>query len=191
MKKYALGVFLVVFLFSLTFFPDEASAQSERKQGRLMGRSFLFMEKFLDLTPEQKEQLEELRKVRREERLNFQDEIRKMRGEFRELIKDPEANEEKINDIIDKMAQLRANHIKGTIKHRQEAKKIFTPEQLEKIEKFEKKFSELRGKRSQRYFQRGRHFRRGHFPFRRGFRRPWRRGWDFMGGDFDFDPDSQ
>jgi len=190
MKRYVTSFFLVALLLGFTLLADEASAQQARRPGRFMDRGRLLMEKVLDLTPEQNEQLEALRKARREESWNFKDGMRKMRSEFRELMKDPEANGEKINFLIDQMAQLRANHTKGTIKHRQEVKKIFTPEQLEKIEEAKKKFSGRRTRGSRGFFRHGRQFRQGRFPSRQRLFRPKRRDWGFGNEDLDFNPDS-
>jgi Spy/CpxP family protein refolding chaperone len=91
-------------------------------------------EEWLNLTPEQKTKLEEFRKARQEESKAFFEQTRKMRTELRELMKDPEANEKKIDSLIDEMSKLRASQMKSGIKHRQEMKKIFTPEQLEKMQ---------------------------------------------------------
>jgi Spy/CpxP family protein refolding chaperone len=90
----------------------------------------------LGLTAEQEKALEEFRKARRDESRAFRDEMLKMRGEMRELAKDPQANEAKVDVLIDKTAQLRAERAKAAFKHRGEVEKIFTPEQLKKMNAF-------------------------------------------------------
>ncbi|MBE3124637.1 MAG: Spy/CpxP family protein refolding chaperone [Acidobacteria bacterium] len=90
----------------------------------------------LGLTAGQEKALEEFQKARRDESRAFRDEMQKMRGEMRELAKDPKANEAKIDGLIDKTAQLRAERAKAAFKHRGEVEKIFTPEQLEKMRAF-------------------------------------------------------
>jgi Spy/CpxP family protein refolding chaperone len=99
----------------------------------------------LGLTSEQEKALEEFRKVRRDESRAFRDEMQKMRGEMRELAKDPQANEAKIDGLIDKTTQLRAERAKAAFKHRVEAEKIFTPEQLEKMRAFRGRLMERPG----------------------------------------------
>jgi|GEM_PF-1680109 len=180
MKKYAIGVALIVLFLGFTFFPEQASGQPWRRQGRMMDRDFPFMlEKALDLSPEQKAKLEEMRKKRREEMWNFLDKMQKRRLELEKLMADPEANEKKIEDFIDEMAKLRAGNFKGFLKHRKEMRKIFSSEQLEKIDEMKKNRLEWRKTRGSGFFQRGRCFRQGSFSSRHAFNFPWRRGWDF------------
>jgi Spy/CpxP family protein refolding chaperone len=90
----------------------------------------------LGLSPEQEKALETSRKERMDENRAFREEMMKLRGEMRELAKDPEANEAKINGLIDKTAGLRAERAKAAFKHRGEVEKIFTPEQLKAMEAF-------------------------------------------------------
>ena len=90
----------------------------------------------LGLTAEQEKALETFRKARMDENRAFREEMMKLRSEMRELAKDPKAGEAKINGLIDKTAQLRAERAKAAFKHRGEVEKIFTPEQLEKMRAF-------------------------------------------------------
>jgi Spy/CpxP family protein refolding chaperone len=90
----------------------------------------------LGLTAEQEKALETFRKARMDENKAFREEMMKLRGEMRELARDPKAGEAKINGLIDKTAQLRAERAKAAFKHRGEVEKIFTPEQLEKMRAF-------------------------------------------------------
>jgi len=95
----------------------------------------------LGLTPEQMKALEEFRKARREEGQAFREEMAKLRGELRELAKDPEANQAKIDALIDKTAGLSAQRRKAAFRARAERDKIFTPEQLEKLKALRSRFA--------------------------------------------------
>ena len=188
MKKYVMSSALIFLFLGFTLFPGGVSGQDQRRPGRMMGRDVPFMlEKLLDLTLEQKEKIEEMREKRLEERWNFQEKLRKMRLELDKLLDDPEADEKKIEGLIDEMAILRADRFKGFLRHKKEIRKIFTPEQLEKIDKAKKRLSE-RAMRFRRFFQPWRSFRPypfqrrgfnrpGFFPFRGRFNRPWGRRW--------------
>jgi Spy/CpxP family protein refolding chaperone len=90
----------------------------------------------LGLSPEQEKALETFRKTRMDENKAFREEMTKLRGEMRELAKDPKAGEAKINALIDKTAQLQAERAKAAFKHRGEMEKMFTPEQLKKMQAF-------------------------------------------------------
>lgn len=87
----------------------------------------------LGLTAAQKKALEELRKSRATERQAFGEEMGKLRAEMRELAKDPQANQARIDALIDKRAALRAGREKSSLRARAERNKIFTPDQLEKL----------------------------------------------------------
>jgi Spy/CpxP family protein refolding chaperone len=118
-------------------------------------------ERFLDLTPDQKAKLEELRKSAGEERQVHFDKMRKLREDMREAMKNPEANEAKINGLIDEMSGLRAERMKRGLARTREMRKILTPEQREKLAK-------RRGRRAGRLEARS-------FRDRRGWERPgWR-----------------
>lgn len=73
--------------------------------------------------------------------------MEKFRADLRELMKDPQANEKKIHGLIDEMFKLRAAEMKNSIKHREEMKKIFTPEQLEKIKNLRGRMARFIGRR--------------------------------------------
>ena len=90
----------------------------------------------LGLTPDQVKALGEFRKARMNERQAFREEMGRLRGEMRGLIGDPNANQAKIDKLIDQRAKLRADREKGALRARAERNKIFTPEQREKINAF-------------------------------------------------------
>lgn len=169
MKKKILVTTLAVIFFVLTLFPADAAAQMRRRPGAFMAR-----EDFLELT---QEQLKELRKARVEARQTLMEKMRDLRQNLRGLMDDPKASEKKIEGIIDEMAKLRASFMKSSLQHRNKVKKVFTPEQLEKLEKAKKSFQGMRGQRPMGAFRQGKFFRsRGFFPHR-SFCRPWIRGW--------------
>lgn len=172
MKKNILVTTLAVIFFVLTLFPADASAQMRRRPGAFMAR-----EDFLELTQEQKEQLKKLRKARVEARQELMEKMRDLRQNLKGLMDDPKASEKKIEGIIDEMAKLRASFMKSSLQHRNKVRKVFTPEQLEKLEKAKKSFQGMRGQWPMGAFRQGRFFRaRGFFPHR-GFCCPWIRGW--------------
>ncbi len=187
MKKYESLTVLVAFL-SLTFLPSVVYGQaSERPAKKACVESPRDARDFLGMTPEQKAKLEELRKLDREKRGAHFESMRKVRLEMREMMKDPEANENEILKLYGQMSTLRAEQFKNSLLGRKEYRKILTPEQLEKLEKFNKRLT--RERRPQRgRFIRGRGFsRQGNFSrqgrmnfFRRGARRgggPFMRQW--------------
>lgn len=178
MKRNAIAALLIIVFLGFTLFPASASGQMKKRPGRDMSRDLpLELEDFLNLTPEQKAQLKELRKARLDERQGFQEKMRTMRQDLIELMRDPEANEKKIGNLIDEMAKLRAGHFKSSLKHRKDMRKVFTPEQLEKVDKAKMRISRLRDIRFPRLFKQGRFFRRHPFFSRQRFSSPWRRGW--------------
>jgi Spy/CpxP family protein refolding chaperone len=87
----------------------------------------------LGLTPEQTKALADLRQARGDERQAFRAEMDRIRGEMRELARDPEANRSRIEALIDKRAGLRAEREKSALRSRADWRKIFTPEQLAKM----------------------------------------------------------
>jgi len=174
MKRYVLFMTLILFFLSFTIFPPSAQGQEAKKPEKKVSRDHRSgREDFLDLTPEQKSKLEEFRKKRQEERKESMKNMRAVRKELRELMRDPEANEKKILGIYDKLAKFRSDRFKKSVQHRKEIKKILTPEQWEKLEKLKKRMARRRGRfMGQRGF-----FRRGFQ--RQRFHRFWRRDWNF------------
>ena len=143
MKRLLTMMLTGAFLAALTF-PLLASAQATQdkpaeKQAqpaapgermRMLGRDVL------DLTPEQEKQLEEFRLARQNENKAFREQMQKLRTEYRELMKDPQANEAKLGGLIDQMSKMQADRMKAGLKNRGAWEKIFTPEQLEKVKQY-------------------------------------------------------
>jgi Spy/CpxP family protein refolding chaperone len=91
--------------------------------------------KFLELTPEQQAKFDEIRKARQEEVKAFREEMGKFRPQLREAMKDPQADQAKIDGLIDRLSQVRAEHLKSTVRTHKDLEKVLTPEQLEKYRK--------------------------------------------------------
>jgi len=127
----------------------------------------------LGLTPDQVKSLEALRKARTEERQAFRQEMDKIRTETRELLRDPEANRARLDGLIDRRAELRAEREKSALRTRAERDKIFTPEQREKIRAFRSSRLGRPGLAARERMAERRAFRSG---YARGLRQGWRRG---------------
>jgi Spy/CpxP family protein refolding chaperone len=152
MKKSPLLLGLIFLSSLIAFGPSVALGQPARNPERTIRP---FWQDYLDLTPEQKAKLEEFRKVRQEERQAFFDQMGKLRADLKELRKDPQANEKKIDALIDEMFNLRAGRLKSSFKHQAEVKKIFTPEQQEKLARLKARIARLRGRGAGAFFGRG------------------------------------
>ena len=162
-RKWFVRAIVALFVFALV--PLAGYGQPQERLGRF--------EEFLDLTPEQKAQLEEFRKSGAEERQAHFEKLRKLRQDMREAMKDPEANSGKINGLIDEMSRLRADQLKRGLARRMEMKKIFTPEQQEKLAKLRQRSARrqaIRSFRDRRDWERPRWQRRPFSDF--GRRRP-------------------
>lgn len=88
---------------------------------------------FLQLTPEQEAKLKEMQKARQDEQKAFRDQMQKLRGELNPLLRDPKADQNKINSLVDQIAKLGADRTKKVLANRNPLQKILTPEQLEKL----------------------------------------------------------
>jgi Spy/CpxP family protein refolding chaperone len=110
---------------------------------------------FLELTSEQRARFDEIRKARQEEAKAFHEETGRLRPRLREAVKDPKADQEKIDSLIDQLSQARAAHLKNVVRSLRDMEKVLSPEQLEKF----------RDARSRMHARRG--FDRGFGPRRR------------------------
>jgi Spy/CpxP family protein refolding chaperone len=120
-------------------------------------------QKWLDLTPDQQTKLKEIKNLRQETMKDFREQRAKMREELNTLMADSQADQKKVEGLIDEMAKLQAARMKSGFKFRQEMEKILTPQQLEKLKKAKTAFQRIRGEH--RFFMR-------HPGARRGFNRP-------------------
>jgi Spy/CpxP family protein refolding chaperone len=133
------GAFLAALAFPLLASAQETQDKPAAKQAkpaapgermRMLGREIL------DLTPEQEKKLEEFRLERQNEAKAFREQMQKLRTEYRELMKDSQANEAKLGGLIDQMSKMQAERMKAGLKNRGAWEKIFTPEQLEKVKEY-------------------------------------------------------
>ncbi len=138
MKKRITITIMVLGLAAALVLPSFVTAQEvEENAGPWRGRrARMIAEDVFDLSPDQEKMIEEFRKARIDENRKFREEMFKLQQERRELMKDPEANEARIGGLIDRMYGLRAQLAKKAIKDRAEWRKIFTPEQLEKMKDY-------------------------------------------------------
>jgi Spy/CpxP family protein refolding chaperone len=113
---------------------DKPQAQ-ERPRLREMAKDLF------NITPEQEKQIQEFRDARMKDLKAFRDQMVKMRGEMRDLMKDSKANAAKIDGLIDGMSKLRADREKTAVRTLGEWEKIFTPEQLAKMKKYRRAFA--------------------------------------------------
>jgi Spy/CpxP family protein refolding chaperone len=133
--------------------PFQAGAQAQqapqdKPQARTQERTRLRRDMIKDLfniTPEQEKKIQEFRQVRQKDGQAFREQMTKMRGEMRDLMKDTKANASKIDALIDGMSKLRADREKMAIRTRGEWEKLFTSEQLEKMKKYRGAFMGRQG----------------------------------------------
>jgi Spy/CpxP family protein refolding chaperone len=126
----AAAAFVAAGLIPVPAFAQQAAPPASQARPR-MERPRPFAD--LDLTPDQVKALEAFRKARAEETRTFRDEMAKINDEMRQLREDPQANEAKIDVLIDKRAALTASHEKTAVRAAIDRDKIFTPEQREKL----------------------------------------------------------
>ena len=118
------------------------------------------MAKFLELTPEQQSKFDGARKARQEEEKAFREEMGRLRPLLREAMKDPKADQKKIDGLIDQLSQVRAARLKSLVRTHRDLEKVLTPEQLEKFRQarsrhgmrhdFDRGFGPRRGMRHER-----------------------------------------
>lgn len=142
MRKRTLLI-LIMLVFAGSLLAASLNAQpmfGRRMWGPRPGDGYQLLKDYLKITPEQEKKLEELRKARLDEAKAHQENMARLRDEFRKLMADPKADEKKLNNLIDEMSRLRAERMKAMLKHRKEWEKILTPEQLQKLEELRKDF---------------------------------------------------
>jgi Spy/CpxP family protein refolding chaperone len=129
------------FVLMITFIYSLASAQAvNRPKAEHPGWWPRVLKDALQLTPEEEKKLEEFRQARQQEAKVHREKMEQLRTELRKLMADPKADEQKINSLIDQMARVRADRMKASYKNRKEWEKIFTPEQLKKLEEYRQDF---------------------------------------------------
>lgn len=136
MKKYLAAATILGFLFlTVGVFSQQPPAKPEKPAKPAPGPQgpLANLKDFLKLTPEQEAKLKDLQKGRQEEAKAFRDQMQKLRGELNPLLKDPKADQNKINGMIDQMAKLSADRMKKGLANRNPLQKILTQEQLDKL----------------------------------------------------------
>lgn len=144
--RLIIGAAAVAFVAALIF-PAFAAAQEAKtapparpeRPARMLAREAL------DITPEQEKALAEFRKARAEEARAFREEMSRLRDERRELTRDPQANQGRLDALIDRTAKLRAEREKAGFRNRIARDKIFTPGQLEKMRGFRQRLADRPG----------------------------------------------
>jgi len=132
----------------------------------------LILRDALGLTPDQEARLQELRKAQIERVQAFREKMGKMRTDLSGLMKDPKADQKKIDSLLEEMSVLRTEHMKSALRHKLDAEKIFTPQQLEKMKTYKGSLMNRRGASGGRHMGRpfGRRGDRMGRPFMRGSR---------------------
>ncbi len=139
------AVVLAIALWPVTAKPQDKPAPPEKPRPGARSLRQEMARDLFDITSEQEKKLQELREARRRDHQAFREETVRMRGEMRDLMKDPKANAAKIEKLIDGRARLRAEREKQVLRSRGEREKNFTPEQLEKMRKYRDIFRERVG----------------------------------------------
>jgi Spy/CpxP family protein refolding chaperone len=136
MRKYFTVLTILGFLFlSAGAFAQQPPAKPEKpaKPAPAQQGPQANMKDFLQLTTEQEAKLKDMRKAGQEEQKAFRGQMQKLRGELAPLLKDPKADQNKINGLVDQIAKLGADRTKKVLANRNPLQKILTPEQLEKL----------------------------------------------------------
>jgi Spy/CpxP family protein refolding chaperone len=136
MKKYLAALTIIGFLFLTAAGsaqqppakPEKPAKPGPGPQGPLAN-----LKDLLKLTPEQEAKLKDMQKSRQAEMKAFRDEMQKLRGELNPLLRDPKADRNKINGLIDQISKLNADRIKKSLADRNPLQKILTQEQLDKL----------------------------------------------------------
>ena len=136
MKKYLAALTAMGFLFlTVAAYAQQPPAKPEKPAKPEPGPRgpLANLKDFLKLTPEQEAKLKDMQKARQDEQKAFRDQMQKLRSELAPLLKDPKADQNKINSLVDQIAKLGAERAKKMLANRNPLQKILTPEQLEKL----------------------------------------------------------
>lgn len=144
MKRYLAGLMILGMLGGVFLAAQEkpAPAQAPRAKAAPAGpgqRGPMPLERMknaLGLTDEQVAKLQEHRKAQQDAQQAFRGQMQKLRDELAALRKDPKADTNKVNGLIDQIAKLGADRAKKGFQDRSALAKILTPEQLTKLQGF-------------------------------------------------------
>jgi Spy/CpxP family protein refolding chaperone len=144
-KRIALLAIAGLIFLSLGAFAQQPPAKTEKPAPAKPGQTapgprgqqgpLARLQNFLNLTPEQVQKFKDFQKVRQDEQKSFRDQMQKLRGDLRPLLKDEKADKGKINGLIDQIAKLGADRAKQALGNRDGIQKILTPEQADKLKK--------------------------------------------------------
>lgn len=137
-KNRMLTALAAACLVAVLLWPGPVSGQQasqDKPQPQERSRLRDMAKDLFSITPEQEKKIQEFREARMKDHQAFRDQMAKVREEMRTLMKDPKANEAKIDGLIDRMARLGADRAKAAFRDRGQWEKIFTPEQLEKMKR--------------------------------------------------------
>ncbi len=158
--KTVLAFTLVIFIVSLCVPSVFAQAPQRGRKPQLQNQARAQLNT-LDLTDEQKEQLKNLRENQKEVQKQFMDKTKNLRLDLIELKQDAVTNSGEIEKIQDEIFNLRIEQMKNVYMHRKEIKKIFTPEQLEKMSALRTRAARGKSVMNRRGLQRNQLMRRG------------------------------
>lgn len=120
MKAKLFFIFTVVILFTFT---TEAFSQ------RGAGNQRQVCQNIPDLTPEQEAKINSIRTARLSETTQHRAQMNELRAKRQSLRVSQNPDMNKLNEVIDQMADLRAQHMKASEAHHQSIREILTPEQ--------------------------------------------------------------
>lgn len=158
--KTVLAFTLVIFVVSLCVPSIFGQAQKRGRRPMLQNQTRARL-RAPDLTDEQKEQLKNLRENQREIQEEFIGKTKNLHLELNELKKDVVTNADRIEKIQDEIFNLRIEQMKNAYMQRKEIKKVFTPEQLEKMSVLRTRVQRGRAMMNRRRTQRNQSMRRG------------------------------
>lgn len=123
---------LFLFFGSLCILPLHGQSPRRAKQPAPQPQNQMLL-KALDLSEEQQESLKSLREAQRELQNQFREKARELRTEMEALGEDPVKNSDRIENLQDDLFNLRIEQMKSQHAHSKEIRKVFTTEQLEKL----------------------------------------------------------
>lgn len=126
---------------------DCSSRMSDEQRQQRHDQHFERMGVVLDLTDEQKQQLQTLHQQRQEQQQQLREQMQASRDKMREAGRTDNFNEEEFRATAQQHADLKTQMMVEMAKSRQQMASILTPEQLEKAEQLK----EMRGERCGNY----------------------------------------
>jgi Spy/CpxP family protein refolding chaperone len=136
MKKiFSIAIALAVVSLTVSAAFAYTQGQCGKPQGQ-GGKGRIFEE--LNLTPEQKKQLEDNRAAQRQDAEKLFTAMRQKQEELRQALDNPAATEKSVAALVNEIKALQAKQLDNRIKGIFAAKKILTPEQFAKFQEMAK-----------------------------------------------------